>query len=70
MNAQRSLDWMQTRSHAETVRCPHCRAPVGTTCRNTHTGREITNFPAHPDRVKLANDRPPATHSAEIADLD
>ncbi|QAY16798.1 hypothetical protein SEA_TIAMOCELI_54 [Gordonia phage Tiamoceli] len=69
MTAQHSLDWHQTRTAAETVPCPYCRAPVGRTCRNKYTGQEVS-FPAHPDRVKLSADRPTATHSEQIADLD
>ena len=54
-DAQHSLDWHQTRTNAETVPCPYCRAPAGHTCRNRYTGLKVT-FPAHPDRTKLADD--------------
>lgn len=58
----KSADWLATRTTAETVPCPFCRAPTGRSCRNTYTGREVS-FPAHPDRVKLSADRPAATHA-------
>lgn len=69
MTAQHSLDWHQTRTAAETVPCPYCRAPAGHTCRNRYTGHEVS-FPAHPDRMKLASDRPTATHSEQNTNLD
>lgn len=69
MTAQHSLDWHQTRTAAETVPCPYCRAPAGRPCRNRYTGHEVS-FPAHPDRMKLASDRPTATHSEQNTNHD
>ena len=59
-----SLDWHQTRTAAETVPCPYCRAPAGRPCRNRYTGHEVS-FPAHPDRMKLSADHPTATPAPE-----
>ena len=69
MTAQHSLDWHQTRTAAETVPCPYCRAPAGRPCRNRYTGHEVS-FPAHPDRMKLASDHPTATHSEQNTNHD
>lgn len=64
-----NLEWHRMRTDAERVRCPHCKAHPGASCRNPHTGAEIA-LPAHMARSKLAagkqghdSDRPAATHS-------
>ena len=65
-DAQHSLDWHQTRTAAETVPCPYCRAPAGRTCRNRYTGLKVS-FPAHPDRIKLSADRTTRTQIGRAA---
>lgn len=54
----KSADWHAQRTDAERVACPHCHAPAGTTCRNTHTGRPIHGLPAHTPRSMRARTTP------------
>ncbi|URC17675.1 hypothetical protein SEA_TARDUS_59 [Gordonia phage Tardus] len=52
----KSADWHHQRTASLTVPCPHCRAPIGSVCRNNFTGRELHGLPAHTPRVRLADD--------------
>ncbi|MFR9807097.1 hypothetical protein ACL02T_33090 [Pseudonocardia sp. RS010] len=45
------LEWLCEREDAQTVPCPDCHAPSGSTC--THpTGQPLVRAPAHPGRIR------------------
>lgn len=52
------LEWLQMRTDAETVYCPHCHAPAGETCHRPepHTGVQVPldHLPAHTARIAAA----------------
>jgi hypothetical protein len=61
-------EWRATRAEAETVDCPApplgCGMPAGQTCINReitrHLGRAVPldNLPAHPGRIRKAQETP------------
>jgi hypothetical protein len=70
----RTTDWHADREFANTVTCPPrpkgCAAPIGRTCRNTLTGDELVNQPAHEARMRRAEQAEPDTADAETPALD
>lgn len=51
-------EWLMDRERANSVPCPEpgCRAQVGETCRNVHTGQEIEHLTAHWRRIKASEE--------------
>jgi hypothetical protein len=51
---EHSIQWLLDRDDAEREPCAECRAEVGGTCTNVHTGQPLTGQPAHVVRIVAA----------------